>query len=605
MLKTAIICGNSLVRKDNLDNENKVVKLSLSKKKKNTVTYTPGQEIYFSSGGFGWETEDEAVQVCRGRIFFVLALFLIVYAVIVVRIFDVCLVNGVKFHQESVAYYRPRIKGITPVRRANITDRNGIVVATNLPTVNLTTHPHKITNPKAIAKKLAEVFPETKYEDFLIILTRKSKFAYLKRNITPQQQAKVNALGFPELEFEPSEVRVYPQKALLAHVLGNTDIDGEGIAGLEKSMNSRLNTSTKDLRLTIDLGVQYAVRDELIKAKEKFMTERATAIVMDINTSEIIALSSIPDYDLNKREFTDPDIKFNFATLGIYEAGSVFKVFNTALGLDSGKIKITDKFDATKPLKMGWHKITDFRVPAKWLSVGETLIYSSNIASALMALKVGKKPRIQFFKNLGFFDKIENLEINEKGRPQFPPEKRWRDDTVATTAFGYGISVTPIHIITAFSAILNGGLYTPPTLIQEHSERKTRRVISHQTSMDMRKLLRDVVIFGSAKKANIDGYEIAGKTGTANKLGKNGRYIQGQSMTSFVSAFPVSDPKYAVMVILDYPKALKETFGFVTSGWNAVPTGANIINRIAPQLNVQPNFDIDTQREKILKNYGL
>jgi cell division protein FtsI (penicillin-binding protein 3) len=254
---------------------------------------------------------------------------------------------------------------------------------------------------------------------------------------------------------------------------------------------------------------------------------------------------------------------------------------------------------------MGWHKITDFRVPAKWLSVGETLIYSSNIASALMALKVGKKPRIQFFKNLGFFDKIENLEINEKGRPQFPPEKSWRDDTVATTAFGYGISVTPIHIITAFSAILNGGLYTPPTLIQEHRERKTRRVISHQTSMDMRKLLRDVVIFGSAKKANIDGYEIAGKTGTANKLGKNGRYIQGQSMTSFVSAFPVSDPKYAVMVILDYPKALKETFGFVTSGWNAVPTGANIIKRIAPQLNVQPNFDIDTQREKILKHYGL
>jgi len=580
------------------------VKLSLSRKKA-TFAYTPGQEIYFSAGRFGWETEDESVNTCHNRILLIIALFAIVYAVIIWRIFDVCLVNGIKFHQESVTYYRPRSALTPPVHRANITDRNGVVVATNLPTVNLVTHPYKITNPKAIAQKLSEVFPETSYEDFLILLTRHSKFAFLKRNLTPSQQAKVNALGFPELEFEPSEIRVYPQKELLSHILGNTDIDNKGIAGLEKSMNNRLNSSTKDLRLTIDLGVQYTVRDELMAAKEKFMAERATAIVMDINTSEIIALSSVPDYDLNKRSFHNPDIKFNFATLGVYEAGSVFKVFNTALGLDSGKIKITDKFDATKPLKMGWHKITDYRVPAKWLSVGETLIHSSNIASALMALRVGKKLQIQFFRNMGFFDKIENLEINEKGRPLYRPEKQWQDDTVATTAYGYGISVTPMHIITAFSAVLNGGLYTPPTLTQESDYRKTRRVISSQTSRDMRKLLRDVVIFGSGKNANIDGYDVAGKTGTANKLDKNGRYIKGKNITSFVSAFPIDDPKYALMVIIDDPKPLKETYGFVTSGWNAVPTGGKIITRIAPQLNVQPNFDIAEQRKKILKAYGL
>ncbi len=581
-----------------------MVKINLSKRK-NAFTYTPGQEIYFASGGFGWETEDEAVTVCRNRILFIVALFLVIYAVIVFRIFNVCLVNGIKLHQESVTYYRPRLQGISPVRRATITDRNGIVVATNLPTVNLTTHPHKVSNPKIIARKLSEIFPETSYEEFLRILSRKSKFAFLKRNITPLQQAKVNALGFPELEFEPSEIRVYPQKELLAHVLGNTDIDNEGIAGLEKSMNTRLNSSTKDLRLTIDLGVQYAVRDELIKAKEKFMAERATAIVMDINTSEIIALTSVPDYDLNKRDFQDKDIKFNFATLGVYEAGSVFKVFNTAMGLDSGKIKITDSFDATKPLKMGWHKITDYRVPAKWLTVGETLIHSSNIASALMALKVGKKLQIQFFKNMGFFDKIENLEIYEKGRPLHRSERSWQEDTVATAAYGYGISVTPLHIITAFSAVLNGGLYTPPTLILESSGRQTRRVISTQTSMDMRKLLRDVVIYGSGKNANIAGYDVAGKTGTANKIDSNGHYIKGQNITSFVSAFPISDPKYTLMVIIDSPKPLKETYGFVTSGWNAVPTGGKIITRIAPQLNIQPNFDIETQRGKILENYGL
>lgn len=579
------------------------MKISLSRKK-NTVTYTPGQEIYFSAGSFGWETEDDAVNICQTRIIYFIIIFLLLYSAIIVKIFNVCLVNGIQLDRQEIAYYRPRNNVLSPVHRANITDRNGVVVASNLPTVNLITHPHKVSNAIVIAQKLSEIFPDVSYEDFLIRLTRKNKFAYLKRNISPQQQAKVNALGFPELEFEDSEIRVYPQKELLAHVLGNTDIDNKGIAGLEKSLNDRLSYSTRDLHLTIDLGVQYAVRDELIKAKERFMAERATAIVMDINTSEIIALASVPDYDLNKRDFKDKDIKFNFATLGVYEAGSVFKVFNTALGLDSGKIKITDSFDATKPLKMGRHKITDYRVPAKWLTVGETLIHSSNIASAQMALKVGKKLQIQFLKNLGLFEKIENLEIYERGRPLHRPEKLWQDDTVATTAYGYGISVTPIHIITAFSSILNGGIYTPPTLTMEHSSRKSKRVISEQTSMDMRRLLRDVVIYGSGKNANIDGYEVAGKTGTANKL-ENGKYIKGKNITSFVGAFPISNPQYAVMVIMDSPKGTKETWGFVTSGWNACPTGGRIIKRIAPQLNVQPNFDLSEQRQKILKNYGI
>jgi len=580
-----------------------VLKVSLSRKK-NTFIYEPGQEIHFSAGSFGWETEDEAVNVCRSRILYIIGLFLLIYFVIIVRIFNVCLVDGIQFDSKEIIYYRPR-KGLTsPVHRANITDRNGIVVATNLPTVNLYAMPHEVSNPKIVARKLAEIFPDTDYEVFFRKLTKKGKYVPLKRNLSPAQQARVNALGFPELGFENSEVRVYPQKELLSHILGNTDIDSNGISGLEKSLDTRLNSSTRDLQLTIDLGVQYLVRDELLKAKEKFKAERATAIVMDINTSEIIALSSVPDYDLNRRDFKDKDIKFNFATLGVYEAGSVFKVFNTAMGLDSGKIKITDSFDATKPLKMGRHKITDYRVPAKWLTVGETLIHSSNIASAQMALKVGKTLQIQFLKNLGFFDKIDNLEIYEKGRPIHRSEKFWQDHTVATTAYGYGISVTPMHIITAFSAIMNGGIYTPPTLTTESINRKSRRVISTQTSSDMRKLLRDVVIYGSGKNANIAGYEVAGKTGTANKI-ENGRYVKGKNMTSFVSAFPISDPKYAVMVIIDSPKGLPETFNFVTSGWNACPTGGKIITRIAPKLNLAPNFDLQTQREKVLKNYGI
>lgn len=581
-----------------------MVRLSLSKRKKNTFAYVPGQEIYFSTSSFGLETEDESVNVCRSRIIKIIFLFALLYAIIIIRVFNVCLVDGIQLNKEYVTYYRPRTGVSFPVHRANITDRNGVVVATNLPTVNLYANPKKVSNAPEVAKKLSEVFPDISYEDFLIKLTRKSSFVYLKRNISPQQQARANALGYPELEFQESETRVYPQKELLAHILGNTDIDNNGIAGLEKTLNERLTSSTKNLSLTIDLGVQYAVRDELIKAKEKYKAERATAILMDINTSEVIALSSVPDYDLNRRDFKNKDIKFNFATLGVYEAGSVFKVFNTALGLDSGKIKITDSFDATKPLKMGRHRITDYRVPAKWLTVGETLIHSSNIASAQMALKVGKELQIKFFKNIGMFERIKSLEIFEKGKPLYRSEKYWQDHTVATTAYGYGISVTPMHIITAFSSILNGGIYTAPTLIKENDNREKKRVISKQTSLDMRKLLRDVVIEGSGKNANIPGYEVAGKTGTANKI-VDGKYIKGKNVTSFVAAFPASDPKYSLMVIIDDPKPLKETFGFVTSGWNACPTGGKIISRVAPQLNVRPNFDIAVQRENVLENYGI
>jgi cell division protein FtsI (penicillin-binding protein 3) len=246
-----------------------VLKLSLSKKNK-VNSYIPGQEIYFSSGGFGWETEDEVVNTCKTRIFWVIGAFLFIYSIIVVRIFNVCLVDGIQIHREARSYYRPQKNTQSPVKRANITDRNGVIVATNLPTVNLFTNPKKVSNAEVIAEKLANIFTDISYEDLLIRLTRNSRFVYLKRNITPQQQALVNALGYPELEFQPSEVRVYPQKHLLSHVLGNTDIDNKGIAGLEKSLNDRLENSTKDLSLTIDLGVQYAVRDELIKAKEKF-----------------------------------------------------------------------------------------------------------------------------------------------------------------------------------------------------------------------------------------------------------------------------------------------------------------------------------------------
>lgn len=560
--------------------------------------YLPGEEIKIgrSSGSFmSYNYEKNPLSMCKNRVIFAVLAFSLIYFTICIRLFEVCItpnINSVEVTENN----HLRAFAQNPIKRADILDRNGTILATSLPTVNLYATPKKVLNAKKAAKDLVKILPELGYENVLKKLTAKSSFVYLKRNLTPSQQYQINYLGIPGLEFENGEKRIYPHKNLFAHILGSTDIDNQGISGIEKQLNARLIESDIPLTLSIDSGVQDTIRTELQAAVEKFDAIGATAVLMDVKSSEIVAMVSLPDFDPNLPINPSSRSQFNMATKGVYEPGSVLKIFNAAMSLESGKIKVADKFDATQPLKLRYNVIKDYRGENRWLSVPEIMVYSSNIGSARMALKVGGNEQRQFMEKIGFFHEL-NYELAEKAKPIVP--KTWSESTIATVAYGYGLAVTPMHVITAFSSVVNGGIYYAPTFLKNsHKKDDGYRVISYNTSKDMRDLLRLVVTDGSGRRANILGYEVAGKTGTANKLAGNGKYVDKKVRTTFVATFPVSNPQYSILVMLDEPKATKETWGFVTSGWNTVPTAAKIIAEIAPQLNVKANYDLDEQRNR-------
>ena len=554
--------------------------------------------IFFEEGA-----NMSAMLMCRQRMFVAIVAFALVFVALIFRVFDICLVNGLQILGDTSAVESKPHPAAALISRADIVDCNGAVLATSLPTVNLYANPKHVKNPQNVAQELSALFPEIGYEELLAKLTRpKTSFSMIKYNLSPAQQVAVNNLGIPALEFQKSEKRVYPLNNLFSHVLGYTNIDNLGLAGLEKSMHKRLSESSKPLALTLDLGVQDTVREELLSAMKTFQAVGAAALVMNVQNGELIAMVSLPDFNPNLNIPVGDRSLFNFTTQGVYEAGSVFKTFNTALGLESGKVKVNDKFDATKPIKIQGLTVSDFKGENRWLSVGEILIYSSNIGSAQLVSRVGREAQRKFLQNMGFAEPLQDFEISEKGRPLFLSEKRWRDDTMASVSYGYGISVTPLHLISAFSALMNGGIYYYPSVIKDFKKPAPRRVISEKTSEQLRKLLREVVVQGSAKKADVKGYDVVGKTGTANKL-VNGKYVEKKVMTSFIAAFPQEHPQYALLVILDEPKGTKETWGYVTSGWNAAPTGGKIIKEIAPQLNVPSDFDINAQKLNLKTAY--
>lgn len=568
--------------------------------------YRPGEEIRIDRNRCLYERD--SLNSVRARVAFAAAAFFSIYLILTVRLFDLCILHGSKTPQlsfdtatkEQDDEFRHILKyTINPIKRADIMDRNGTIIATSLPTVNLYANPKKVKNKTRVSQKLAHIIPDLRYEDILRKLERKNSFVYIKRNLTPSQQYQINALGIPGLEFENGEKRVYPHKNLFAQLIGSTNIDNEGISGVEKQLDERLTHSDIPLTLTIDAGLQDTIREELAAAVDKFKAEGAAAILMDVNNGEILSMISLPDYDPNSINNVPERALFNFATKGVYEPGSVLKIFNAALGLESGKVKVSDKFDATQPLKLRYNTIKDYRGENRWLDLPEILIYSSNIGSARIALKVGKQEQQKFLDNLGFFKPVSSIEVAEKGVPLVPA--RWGEETTATIGYGYGISISPLHLVSAFSSVVNGGTYYAPTLIKDNPNTESHRTLSFNTSQQMRKLLRGVVVEGSGKRANIAGYEVAGKTGTAQKL-VNGRYIDKKVMTSFLATFPVSEPKYALFLMMDEPKALKETWGFVTSGWNTVPTAGKIITAIAPQLNLPANTDLrESRRSRIIE----
>lgn len=523
-----------------------------------------------------------SVTVARDRLLIVMGAFALGFLLVFAKLVDATVLSGVDEPRQMEAVRRNMPAG----SRADIVDRNGAMLATSLPTVSLYADAVRVIEPTRTADTLLQALPDLDRTRLIADLSSKKRFVWIKRHLTPQQQAEVNKLGLPGLEFQQESKRVYPQGALFSHTLGYLGIDQEGLAGLEKSMDNRLKGDPAPLKLSLDVRLQHIMKRELQTQIDSFSGIGGAGMIMDARTGEILSLVSLPDFDPHEPGAASDDSKFNRATLGVYEMGSTFKIFNTAMALDSGKVKMSDRFDTTHTIKIGRFTITDYHPANHNYNVPEIMEESSNIGSVRMYEQVGAEWQKAFMTKLGF-TKQAKLETPERGVPMIP--NPWRDVNGMTIAFGHGIAVSALHLVRAAAAIVNGGVMVEPTLVQRPQGQTLlgERVISEQTSIEMRQLLRLVVTNGTAKSADAPGYFVGGKTGTADKM-INGRYVKNARMANFVGAFPINDPRYVVYVLVDDPKPNAKSYGFATAGWVAAPAVGRIVSQMAPLLGLPP-----------------
>ncbi len=468
--------------------------------------------------------------------------------------------------------------------RADIVDRNGVVLATTLPTASLYADARLVPNPAEAAAALAAVLPDTKEAQLREKLVSGKSFVWLERQLSPREQYEVNRLGIPGLSFQREMTRIYPQGALTAHIVGFTNVDNRGLAGIEQAFDEQLRGRTEPLALSIDLRVQDLVAEELARGVARFEAIGGVGMVLDLQTGELLASVSLPTYDPLKPAAAGDDARFNRATLGSYEMGSTFKIFTAAMALEAGTVQLTGGYDASKPLKVGRFTIEDFKGKHRWLSVPEIIIYSSNIGAAQMGRDVGTERQQFYLEALGLTRKPE-IELPEVAAPQVPSP--WRDINTLTIAFGHGIAVSPLQLVTAVGATLNGGIFRASTFLKNENGTPGVRILSEETSADIRWLLRLNALAGSGKKADVAGYLVGGKTGTAEKL-TGGHYAKDKRVASFVGAFPMDAPRYLVLVMVDEPKPQADTGAWATGSVVAAPITGEIIARLGPLLGVAP-----------------
>jgi cell division protein FtsI (penicillin-binding protein 3) len=529
----------------------------------------------------------------RMRVALTMAGFGILYSVLALRL----TILGIAAHgaEDGGARYVQAAAQARP----DIIDRNGETLATDIKTASLFAEPRYVIDPDEATELLAGVFPDLDRGRLLSQLSTDAKFAYIKRGITPRQQQAVHKLGIPGVGFRVENRRFYPGGPTAAHVLGTVNIDNQGIAGMEKYIDSAfLNDlhaagfatggTVEPVRLSVDLRVQHVVRDELARAMERYQSIAAIGIVMDVKTGEVIGMSSLPDYDPNNRDEALDKDKMNRATVGVFEMGSTFKGFTTAMALDSGRVNVNDSFDARHALSVGRHTIQDFHGKHRVLTVPEIFIFSSNIGTARMALAAGTTEQEGFMRKVGLLDTMRT-ELPETGAP-IVPKMPWSKISAITISFGHGISVSPLQTAAAGAALINGGFLVPPTFLPRSPEvaaSLAKPVMRPETSETMRRLFRLNVLKGSGRRADVAGYSVGGKTGTAEKV-VNGRYSGNKRRNAFLAGFPMEAPKYLVLVVLDEPQSEKPGMG-ATAGLNTAPTVSNIVRRIAPMLGIEPN----------------
>jgi cell division protein FtsI (penicillin-binding protein 3) len=540
----------------------------------------------------------------RARVGLAIIGFVVVYGVIALRLVLFGIVSDSRTPQRII------VDDAVATARPDILDRNGEILATDVRVPSLYAEPRRIIDVDEAVELLTAALPDLDPTELRTRLSSKRGFVWLKRDITPEQEKEIYRQGLPGIGFLKENKRDYPNGPEVSHLIGHVNIDNQGIAGMEKWLDGHglaalhmAGLATDRLQnpvvLATDLRVQHALRDELVQAREHFHAIAAAGVVLNVNTGEIVAMVSEPDYDPNDPRQANEPTRINRLTTGVYEMGSTFKAFTIAMALDSGKISLNSSWDARAPLRMGRFLIHDFDPERRYLSLPEVFTYSSNIGAARIALSLGTPTQQAFLKKMGQLDRL-HTELPESAEPILP--RRWSDLTTATIAFGHGLSVAPLQAVMGVAAIMNGGILIPPTFLkrtQAEADQLGKRVISRRTSEMMRYLMRLNVEKGTARKADVPGYYIGGKTGTADKV-VGGRYSKTKVLTDFMAIMPADHPRYMLLIMLDEPKATPETHGFTTSGWNAVPVGAKVVARIAPLLGIEPRMDLPPADQLIL-----
>ena len=485
--------------------------------------------------------------------------------------------------------------------RGSIYGRNGELLATTVKVNSLNINPQEILNKNETIKKLKKIFPQLIDENVRIKLNTRKKYVNLLREITPQEHILLLKQGIEGIQIEPRDKRIYPNNNLASHILGGTDIDGKGIAGIEKSFNEQL-LNGNDVTISIHNGIQHITERVLSEQIEKFDAEGGAGIIMNAKNGEIYAITSLPDYNANNYNNIVNQNLFNKATKGIYELGSTLKLITAAVAFESEHVKENDVFDVSSPLKVSSRTIRDFHPLNYHLNIPEVIVHSSNIGSAKIAKKIGASTQLKYLKSLGFLDKLD-LEIPELGKPQVLRDGKLL--TTMTISYGHGIAITLVHLASATATIVNNGIKVKPTLLISNSNPLNNRIFSKKTSQKMKSIMRLVVSskHGTAKKAEAAGYLVGGKTGTAEKVNQSGGYSRKKNIVAFTAAYPMNDPQFIITVMIDNPKGQKFSFGYRTAGWVAAPVIKKLVTRISPVLNIKPKIKVPSDFSKELVKY--
>lgn len=542
----------------------------------------------------------QAVETSRTRLVLVAAVFAFAFLVIAGRLIHLSSISEGEIGNLALSG-----SGEIGLARAEIVDRNGVLLASDLGTASLYANPRRVLDAAEASARISKVLSQIDHNELLSKLSTSKSFVWVKRHLTPRQQYAVNALGLPGFAFLKEQKRVYPLGGLVGHVVGYTGVDNRGLAGIEKHLDERLGAADRNgsaqppLQLSVDVRVQHILRYQLSVAMETYSALGAVGVILDANSGEVVASVSLPDFDPNRIDRAPDENRFNRASLGVYEMGSTFKIFTLAMALEHGTVDLADSIDARKPIRVARFQIRDDHAKERWLSVPEVFIYSSNIGAARMALDVGAERQQEFLDRIGLLQRAP-LEVSEVGQPITP--RPWKKVSTMTVAFGHGIAVSPIQMASAVASLVNGGIRVFPTFMAAGAgvNRTQERVVSEQTSKTLRRLLRLNVADedGTGNKAEVPGYLVGGKTGTAEKAGING-YRRRALMSSFVGVFPSTSPRYVVLVMFDEPKGTKETSGYANAGWTAAPVVGRVIKHAAPLLGVE----IDNSDDPVPSEY--